>query len=142
MLLASHKQTKLSSKDAKIEYTLEEKYLLTTMQTPTCDSSDCMTSLESVVVTSALRACTCPGARSSHSCCAVHALSMLFGDRDSGLRSIFSHSCRTGGLQPLHLPPAAGVRRPRAGADVPPVRNRPQLQGVRRSRHEPEQVFR
>ena len=49
---------------------------------------------------------------------------------------------RSGGLQPVHLPLAAGVRRRGAGADVHAVRQRHQLQGVHRPRHQPEQVLR
>ena len=49
---------------------------------------------------------------------------------------------RPRGLQPVHLPPAPGVWGRRADADVPPLRQRHQLQGVHRPRHQPEQVLR
>lgn len=48
----------------------------------------------------------------------------------------------SGGLQPLHIPLTSGVRRRRADADVPAVRQRDQLEGLHRPRHQPEQVLR
>ena len=48
----------------------------------------------------------------------------------------------TGGVQPVHLPPAPGVWRRRAHADVPPLWQRHQLEGVHRPGDQPEQVLR
>ena len=49
---------------------------------------------------------------------------------------------RPRGLQPVHLPPAPGVWRRRAHADVPPLWQRHQLEGVHRPGDQPEQVLR
>ena len=49
---------------------------------------------------------------------------------------------RSGRCQPLHLPPAAGVFRPRPAADVHAVRNGRLSQGLHRQTNQSQQVFR
>lgn len=45
-------------------------------------------------------------------------------------------------MQPVHLPPAAGVHRHGPGVDVPPLRQRGLRQGVHRQANQPVQVLR